>query len=788
MKRIAALLIAVSLTRPALAQKAPAKTLTLRSAQDGASTAQYAQDVAPTAIFGFRNPAAQHQREKKFMAVPSPALAREHLRKLTAAPHIAGSPEDRETADYVAQKFREAGLKTEVVEYKVWLNYPVEISVDVVAPTGVTMHGPSRKRVNGDTSQSDPRIVVPFNANSPSGDVEAEVVYANYGRPEDLAKLKDLGIEVRGKILLLRYGQNYRGAKTFMAQEHGAAGVILYSDPMDDGWFKGDPYPTGPWRPDTAVQRGSVGYSFEFAGDPTTPGIASLPDLPEWQRTPPQQSRVLPNIPVTPLSSADAAPILRVLGGPVSPRDWQGALPVTYHIGPGPVRVRMHLKQDYGYRTIWNVIGTVAGTEAPDEWAILGNHRDAWVYGAVDPGSGQAALLETVHGIGALLKSGWRPKRTLVFASWDAEEYGLIGSTEWAEQHARELANAVAYFNTDIAVSGPNFGAACDGSLKQFIRDITKAVPSPAGRTVYGVWLETMRKQGAATRPAAEQGFPAGMPAAVAAKADVPVGDLGSGSDYSVFLDHLGVPSCDVGSSGPYGVYHSAFDNFAWFEKFADPQFVYVQQQARVLGLQMLRMGDADVLPYDFQEYANEIGAYVTAAKAKARIRWEEEALSFGPAEVALARLQAAAISMTRMQNDPKADAASINRALRQAQRALLLAGGLPGRPWFRHAIYAPGEYTGYAAVLLPGVTEAIDAGDQRRAREQLTELVVVLARAGEALASAENSKPAGGNVRPAGQNHSLLEEGAAQIEAGAATGDPRNQFQPPGCPRFCGR
>src|SRR5580658_6243032 len=439
-------------------------------------------------IFGFRNAAAETEEERRFLAIPDPKLAEQHLRVLTQAPHVAGSPEDKATADYVAQKFREAGLDTETVEYRVWMNYPTEISVDVTAPADVHMHGPTREHVEGDSLADDPRVIMPFNSMSPSGDVEADVVYANYGTPEDFEKLQKLNVDVRGKIVLVRYGQNFRGVKVFLAQQHGAAGVIVYSDPFDDGWRRGDKYPAGPWRPDTGVQRGSVGYMFEFPGDPTTPGFASLPSLPMSKRISPEQSAQMPKVPVTPLSYHDAAPILQNLAGPDSPREWQGALPFTYHLGPGPVRVKMHLKQDYQFRTLWDVIGRIAGSEAPNQWVIAGNHRDAWVYGAVDPNSGTAAMLESAHGIGELLKSGWKPKRTMIFASWDGEEEGLMGSTEWAEQHEPELANAAAYFNMDVADSGPKFGASAVPSLKQFLRDVTKAVPSPKGGTVYEAW------------------------------------------------------------------------------------------------------------------------------------------------------------------------------------------------------------------------------------------------------------------------------------------------------------
>jgi N-acetylated-alpha-linked acidic dipeptidase len=682
-------------------------------------------------ILGFRDSTAESALEARFLAVPDPKLAEEHLRILTKAPHMAGTPEDKATADYVAAKFREAGLETEIVEYRVWMNYPSAVTVDVTSPPGVVMHGPTRERVEGDPLQEDPRVVTPFNGMSPSGDAEADVVYANYGTPEDFRKLDEMKIDVRGKIVLVRYGQNFRGVKEFIAQERGAAAVLIYSDPHDDGWQRGDKYPQGPWRPDTGVQRGSVGYMFQFPGDPTTPGIASVPSLPDSQRTPPEKSAQLPKIPVTPISYADAWPILEHLAGPDSPRDWQGALPFTYHLGPGPVKVRVHLKQDFQYRTIWDVIGRIPGTQSPNEWVISGNHRDAWVYGAVDPNSGTAAMLEAVHGIGELLKSGWKPKRSMIFASWDAEEEGLIGSTEWGEQYANELANAAAYFNVDVAVSGPKFGASSVPTLKQFIRDITKAVPSPKGGSVYEVWKKS---EGEKPNPQETAGSNFRAPAAEAAP-DAPVGDLGSGSDYTVFLQHLGVPSSDMGSTGPYGVYHSVFDNFNWFVRNADPTFVYEQQMARVFGLEVIHMADADVLPYDYQLYGLEIASYLAAAQRRATAA--KLTLDFAPALAASQRFTTAGTAIHGRQSDPPANPAALNQALRATEEAFLNPEGLPKRPWYKHTIFAPGEYTGYAAVVIPGVNEAIELPDAARAQAQLTILTAALNRAAAILESA---------------------------------------------------
>lgn len=703
------------------------------------ATISLAQQPQPSsslpAITGFRDAAAERKLEEKFLAVPEPRLAQEHLRILTAEPHIAGSPEDRKTAEYVAKKFREAGLETRIDVYKVWLNLPREILVEATAPAGLKMRGPTREHVQGDPFQDDPRIVTPFNGSSASGEVEAEVVYVNYARPEDFRKLKQLGIDVRGKIAIARYGQNFRGVKALTAQENGAVALILYSDPVDDGYFRGDVYPKGPYRPATSVQRGSVQFTFEYPGDPTTPGVASTPDLPESQRVPPEKAGNLPKIPVTPLSYAEVAPLLERLGGPESPREWQGALPFTYHVGSGPVRLHVKLLQDYSYTTIWNVIGTIQGVAQPEALVVAGNHRDAWVYGAVDPNSGTAAMLETVHGFGELLKSGWRPQRTIVFGSWDAEEQGLIGSTEYAEQFTKPLQNAVAYFNMDVGVAGPDFGASSVPSLKRFLRDVARAVPSPKGGTVYDAWkaqseIARRRRETADAGSFAERRGDAD-------RGDVHVGDLGSGSDYSAFLQHLGVPSADIGSNGPYGVYHSAFDNYAWFIKFADPTFVYEQQMARVFGLEVLRMAQADALPFDYESYGTEVHKHLENAQRRAQdLGWKlkpDFAASFKAAD----HLAAAGRAIDQAAGSATArQLVRVNSALLGAERAML-GPGLPHRPWFRHTVYAPGEYTGYAAVVIPGVNESMDRNDPAAAAEALDEVTAALERAASVLESA---------------------------------------------------
>jgi N-acetylated-alpha-linked acidic dipeptidase len=716
----------------------------------------------PAHVFGYRDFTQQSRWDNAFLAIPDAKLAGEHLKTLTSAPHWASSPEDYATALYVADKFKAAGLQTEIVPYKVLLNKPVKIVVEAFNAKGEKlMSGPTPEHVDpakhgGDPFQNDPRILPAFNGSSPSGDITAPVIYANYGTLADFQELAKLGISVKGKIVLVRYGENFRGIKTYIAQQYGAAGVLIYSDPADDGYFRGDVYPKGPWRPDSAVQRGSIQFLPIYPGDPTTPGIASTLNLPASRRIPEDKlGNNQAGIPTNPLSYKDAAPILKALCGQESPRNWQGALPFTYHLGATPgkpgapaVTVHMHLEQDIALRTIWDVIGTIPGTSHANDWVIAGNHRDAWVYGAVDPGSGTAAMLETVHGLGDLLRHGWKPTRTIIIGSWDAEEEGLIGSTEWAEQHADVLSHAVAYFNTDVGVSGPNFTAAAVPSLKQFLREVTREVPSPKGGTVYEQWAkqesrqETTSQNDAKSSPHDRQQHPSDV--------EVSIGTLGSGSDYTPFLQHLGVPATDIGSDGPYGVYHSTFDDYTWFLKFADPTFVYEQQQARVFGLEILHMADADILPYDYELYGKEIVGYLEAAQKQAAAK--KLTLDFGPALAAARRFADAGSAVRKLQAVPPANTAALNQSLRNAEEALLNPAGLPRRPWYKHLIYAPGEFTGYAAVVIPGVNEAIntpgatsgsafgtsETPDTARAQAQLAALSAGLSRSAAILESAE--------------------------------------------------
>jgi N-acetylated-alpha-linked acidic dipeptidase len=688
---------------------------------------QSSGQVASQSVFGYSNFSAQAKIEEKFLAVPDANLAGQHLKTLTAEPHMAATPEDHKTAEYVAQKFRAAGLDTEIIPYRVLMNQPKTVRVEAYDPHGILlMRGPTPEHVENDPDQDNPHVVMPFNGSSGSGDVTGDVVYVNYGRLEDFNQLAAQHIDLHGKIALIRYGANFRGVKVYLAEQRGAVGVLLYSDPQDDGYFKGDTYPAGPWRPDTGVQRGSVQFLFKYSGDPETPGVPSTMDLPDSARI---RDYVgvngnQPSIVSIPISYHDAAPILHALKGATVPQGWQGALPFSYHLGPGGVRVHLVSDQDYQRRVIWDVVGTVKGSDYPDEWVVAGNHRDAWVYGAVDPSSGTAAMLETVHGIGNLLKEGWRPKRTMVFCSWDAEEQGLIGSTEWVEQHSTELEKAVAYFNVDVAVAGSDFGASSVPSLKEFVRDVTRAVPSPLGGTVYQQWK---LRQPASNKPTTIQ-----VPGD-----DVRMGDMGSGSDFTPFLQHAGVPSTDISSGGPYGVYHSTFDDYQWFTANADPHFVYLQEMARLLGLETLRMADADVLPLDYAAYAHEVSGYISEAKRKA-IDAGLSSLDFAPAEAAAVRFSSAAQKMRAREVSASGDLVKLNAALRRTESAFLWPNGLPNRPWYRHTIYAPGEVTGYSAVDIPGVNEAIDARNAEMAAAQLTVLTTVLDRAAQTLNAAD--------------------------------------------------
>ncbi len=637
--------------------------------------------------------------EREFLGIPKADSCRRNLFILTQQPHVAGSADDSALAVFVKNRFETYGLAAKIVTYYVYLPLPKSESLEMTAPEKVNFDlNETGWKWDKDTYNSN--VVMPFNAYSPSADISGQIVYANYGLPEDYEILHELGIDVKGKIMLVRYGRSFRGIKVKVAEEHGAAGVIIYSDPADDGYDQGDIYPNGPMRPWTAVQRGSIQDLTVYPGDPLTPGYASTKDA---RRIPLSEVTDIPHIPCIPISYGNAEKLLDNLAGPAVPHDWQGGLPFAYHMGPGGTEVHMKLDMDYEIKPIWDVIATIQGKKYPSEKVIVGNHRDAWVYGAVDPNSGTASLLETARGLGMLLKSGWQPERTIVLCSWDGEEYGLIGSTEWGEQNADELTrDAVAYINVDAPVSGTVFGSSAVPSLDKFIMNVTKAVKDPkTGMSVFDAWYANQNKK------AFEKDN------AVPDTAVTKLGLLGSGSDYTVFLDHLGVPAFDFGFGGPYGVYHSVLDNFYWMEHWGDPTFEYHATVAKVLGIAAIRLADDAILPLRYSDYARQIRDYIVERQKRACENPVLKSVDFSPATEACAEFQRAADQVdSSIGGASPADYATINAALMDIERAFTHKAGLPKSTWFKHQIYAPGFYTGYASQPLPGVARAIEEKD----------------------------------------------------------------------------
>lgn len=636
--------------------------------------------------------------EAEFQALVSPDSCRAQSRRLTEEPHVAGTPASLAVADYIAGQYASYGLDVTPYDYEVYLPMPEEVTVELVAPEP-TYQAVGREEPWAWDKDSYGEVIAGYNAYSADGDVTAPLVYVNRGLPEDYAALEELGVSVSGKVCIARYGGSYRGVKAHVAGEHGAAALILYSDPGDDGYMKGDVYPRGPQRPADAVQRGTVKYIFVHASDPLTPGWASTPEAERLTR---EEATDLPNIPVVPLSYGDAEPFLRALAGPNAPEGWQGGLPFAYHVGPGPATARVHVLSDHANRPIRNVIAMLPGTEYPDEWVILGNHHDAWTYGAADPSSGTSALLEVARCLGQLAKDGLAPKRTIVFASWDAEEFGILGSTEWAEDLAEELrAKAVAYLNVDIAATGPDFGASAVPSLKRLVSEVTRDVIDPTTLgSVHDAW------------------------AARQERAEPRLGSLGSGSDHSPFLGHLGIASLSMGFDGSYGVYHAMQDNFYWMENFGDPGFRYHAAMAKVWGLIALRLANADALPFDYEAYAAEL-LDATDKLTEERADALEGHAGVTALRSALERWAAAA---------EVADGRIAGRDGYAIERLLTTDDGLPRRPWFRHLIYAPGWRTGYAAVVFPGVRDALDAGDTTQLDAQLDTLVNACAKVADVL------------------------------------------------------
>jgi N-acetylated-alpha-linked acidic dipeptidase len=683
-----------------------------------------AQEAAGISGFAPARVAAERQLEEKLRAIPDPARAEANLRHLTSEPHVAGTEASHRVAEWLRDQYRSFGFDAEIVSYSAWLPQPREVTLELTKPESKKLASPEDP-VDVDKDTFDKRILPGINLYSPSGDVTAPVVYVNYGMQEDYHTLESSGVHVDGKIVLARYGKGYRGIKAKLAEEHKAAGLIIFSDPKDDGNVAGETFPNGPWRPMSGIQRGSINYIQLYPGDPLTPGVAATPDA---KRLAPADAASLPRIPTMPINAQDASVILANLGGDPVPPDWQGGLPITYHFGPGAAEVHMKLVMDYQQRPIYDVIARLRGT-SDDEWVVLGNHHDAWVYGAADPGSGTATMLETARALGELARSGWKPRRTIVMCEWDGEEPGLIGSTEWVEANAAELQKkAVAYLNTDVGVNGPNFGASATPSLRQIVRDATREVEDPrTAHSVHDAWREH-----SATAKGEVAGTARQEPVADAS-GEVAVGALGSGSDYSAFYDHAGIPSMDVGFSGDYGVYHSVYDDFYWMKHFGDPKFAYHAALARIIGTIALRLDEADILPFDFPAYAAEIER-MTGDRIR-RVTRDEDRRSLQPALDAAAKLSASAARASQALQSisaaplDSARASQINHAIAEVEQGLLAPDGLVGRPWYKHVLYAPGSYTGYASMPEPGVTEALDRNDSAALRREADSLAAALTR-----------------------------------------------------------
>ena len=700
----------------------------------------------PAGLTGFRPDSidAELAREARAASLIRPDTLRRHLRILTEEPHVAGTPADRATAEYVRQRLAAYGWDAQIVAIPVWLNYPKSALVELLEPEPVKL-AVREKGAAWDKDSHDAAVFDAFHGYGASGDVTAQAVYANYGDVEDYAKLQSMGIDLRGRIALVRYGKIFRGLKVRNAEKVGMAGVIIYSDPADDGFAQADAYPRGPARPEDAIQRGSVQFLSEGPGDPTTPG---WPSTENGKRLTAAQAHGVPRIPSIPLAYAEARRILEKLDGPQAPKGWQGGLPFTYHVGPGSAKVHMNIVQDYAVRPIWDVVATLRGREHPEQKVVLGNHRDAWTYGAVDPNSGTICLLEVARLIGDAAKNGWRPRRTIQLCSWDGEEYGLLGSTEWAEANAADLtANAVAYLNVDVAVAGKDFRVNGCHALRDVLVESMRDVRDPGqNRSLWNTvmdraWADGKGEWSARNRQRRWRGEPSRA-------FEWNVAPLGSGSDYTVFVDHLGVPALDLRFEGLQGTYHAMYDDFEYLDRVVDPGYAYHSAMIDLWQRVAQRLAEAEVLPL---RYTNT--ALFTFDELQSLDERAEDAGAGKPdtsrftATLAAARQSAAKLRNAAFELERRSDAAllgsgpwpagganAINTALIGAERALL-GPGLPGREWFRHELYAPGLNTGYAPVPLPRLGQAVLDSDPKAYARGITPIVQALDRAAAELA-----------------------------------------------------
>lgn len=690
---------------------------------------------------------AQVQREERARAVPHADTLREQLRILSQEPHHAGSPGSRRVAEHLLARFRSYGLDARIETFEALLPFPVSRTLRMIAPDTFTA-SLAEPAIAEDRDSGDDGQLPTYNAFSPDGDVTGEVVYVNYGTPEDYAVLDSLGIEVRGRIVIARYGRSWRGIKPKVAAERGAIACIIYSDPRDDGYFVGDVYPEGPMRPWAGVQRGSVMDMPTYPGDPQSPGWASEPGA---RKIPREEVTTFSPIPVLPISYADALPLLRALRGPVVPESWRGALPITYHVGPGPARARLALSFDWSVRPVYNVVARIPGARWPDQWIVHGNHHDAWVNGAEDPISGMVALGETGRALGQLLRTGWRPARTIILAGWDAEEWGLIGSVEWAEKYAAELRqNAVAYLNSDSNNRGW-LSAGGSHSLQTFVREVARDVQDPTREQ--SVLAALLERQAQTNPPASTP--PGEPPPDTSADARFTISALGSGSDYTAFLDHLGLASLNLsyGGEGQAGIYHSIYDSYDHYTRFMDTTFVYGVAESQTLTTAILRLADAPVLPFEFGAVARTYGRYLDEIESEAKKQQSTQSLDLSAVRSAVeaiagasARFETALTAALQLDDATlrrrTRELADANRIVYQTERALTDRAGLEHREWFKHLIYAPGFYTGYGVKTMPGIREAVEdrpdaAVAQREAARVATALqqyAAEIAKAAEAL------------------------------------------------------
>ena len=696
---------------------------------------------------------AQRELEAKLQAIPNPENLRDYMKLLSARPHHVGSPYGRENAEWILSKFKEWGFEAEIETFDVLFPTPKTRLVELVAPTSFKARLDEPVLAVDPTSDQKSEQLPTYNAYSRDGDVTAPLVYVNYGLPADYERLERLGVSVNGAIVIARYGMSWRGIKPKVAAEHGAVGCLIYSDPRDDGYFGGKVFPEGPMRPRDGVQRGSVMDAPLYPGDPLTPGVGATKDA---QRLTVTEAPTLTKIPTLPISYGDAQPLLEALAGPLAPVEWRGALPITYHVGPGPAKVHLEVEANWDIKPVHNVIARIRGAVHPDEWILRGNHHDAWVNGAEDPVSAMVVMLEEARALGTLVKEGWRPNRTIVYCAWDGEEPMLLGSTEWAEAHAEELRrHAVAYVNSDgngrgyLSMGGSH-------TLQSFINGVAREVTDPESE-VSVVRREQLRRIARATTPEARE--------ELRRRTDLTIDALGSGTDYTAFLDHLGIATLDLayGGEDEGGIYHSIYDDFYWYERFSDTDFVYGRALAQTVSTAVVRLAGAEILPFDFEALAQTVRGYVKELKALLENRQmeirernlqieeglfqatfdprrptvppqKEEVpphLNFAPLDNALDLLERsaeryAAVADSVLSSDhplPADSVRALNQKLKESERRLTSPEGLPRRPWFKHLLYAPGVYTGYDVKTVPGVREAIE---QKRYAEANDEIVRV--------------------------------------------------------------